>query len=169
MHRIASPLLFLFLIVFSQTTARTTASTSNNEKHGICRQLIIGGTNVSVQDYHFLCMYTKNGIRICDGTLIAPTAVLTSAYCIVEFSSLAPSSSPTEVQFTITCPGEGENGSTKNYSSTNNAILHLNISHVTVHESYALSDPFQYDVAIIHLNHPIKLSSPAITGQRHTI
>ncbi|KAL5333082.1 trypsin-like serine protease [Aspergillus crustosus] len=138
------------LLIFFSTTLTTALSLSRARPS--INPAIVGGTEVSIEDYPYQIALLTYGVATCGGTIISPNHIVTAAHCV----SNAP---VTELAIRAGSSFFASGGKV------------LNVSAVAVHPQY-YAPSVDNDIAVLTLNESLELGSgiaaaglPGSTGE----
>ncbi|CAF1013664.1 unnamed protein product [Adineta steineri] len=107
---------------------------------------IIGGENAVERSWGWIVSIRKRQSHFCGGSIFSSSFIITAAHCVHDITSLS--------DLTILA-----GSSTLTPSSSNKFYQIRSISQITIHPSYATTDTYENDIALIRLSTPLDMTN----------
>ncbi|CAF0982411.1 unnamed protein product [Adineta steineri] len=107
---------------------------------------IIGGENAVERSWGWIVSIRKRQSHFCGGSIFSSSFIITAAHCVHDITSLS--------DITILA-----GSSTLTPSSSNKFYQIRSIFQITIHPSYATTDTYENDIALIRLSTPLDMTN----------
>ncbi|CAF0982602.1 unnamed protein product [Adineta steineri] len=144
-------IIFYFVIFLVEQGKSTTYECNINATCGCSSSStiltrIIGGENAVERSWGWIVSIRKRQSHFCGGSIFSSSFIITAAHCVHGITSLS--------DITILA-----GSSTLTPSSSNKFYQIRSISQITIHPSYATTDTYENDIALIRLSTPLDMTN----------